>query len=92
MILVLTVLGQVFKVEEYTTASLPGEMVGVEENKVEEVLVESTTDANGEAIEIIKWPAVEGSENKEEMMVPLDDGVECLFFDEEIPRLDKCEN
>lgn len=84
-ILVLVLAGYVFQVNDYSAASPPAS--GLDSGQM---VVESKLDTNGDKIEIIKWPLVNGDENEDKLPVPVDGGSECLFFDGDIPRLDVC--
>jgi hypothetical protein len=88
-IFILVVAGQVFKVEEYSSASLPAGKVEIK--NTEQMVVENKINDDGNEVEIIRWPLVNGNENEEKLPVPVDGGTECLYFDGEIPRLDTCQ-
>lgn len=87
-IFILVTLGQIFKVDEYSRASIPAGMVEIE--TTQQMVVENTVDKSGDEVEIIRWPLVNGNENEEVLPVPIDGGEECLFFDDDIPRLGEC--
>lgn len=89
-ILMLVTLGQIFAVSDFSSASPSVETV-VQENINEPMIIENTKDEKGKDIEIIQWPLANDDTVNEKIPVPINDGKDCLYFDQDITRIELCD-
>jgi hypothetical protein len=82
-----------FKVENYSSALEP--VLEVSDNQLSNELPSNDSILKStEPLEIIKWPFDGGDVDidKEKLPVLINEGKDCVFFDEDVPRIVPCEN